>query len=40
MSNKFDEFGIAENFAKWCYNIEFKDIPSEVIDKIKFIEKN
>ena len=37
MSNQFDEFGIAGNFAKWCYNIEFKDIPNELIDKIKLI---
>ena len=37
MSNKFDEFGIAENFVEWCYNLEFKDIPNEVIDKIKLI---
>ena len=37
MSNKFDEFGIAENFSKWCYDLEYKDIPNEVIHKIKLI---
>jgi len=37
MSNKFDEFGIAENFSKWCFDLEYKDIPNEVIHKIKLI---
>ena len=34
MSNKFDEFGIAENFSKWCFDLEYKDIPNEVIHMI------
>ena len=37
MSNKFDDLGIAENFSTWCFNLEYKDIPNEVIDKIKLI---
>ena len=37
MSNKFDDVGIAENFSTWCFNLEYKDIPNEVIDKIKLI---
>ena len=37
MSNKFDELGIAENFSTWCFDLEYKDIPNEVIDKIKLI---
>ena len=37
MSNKLDEFGIAENFVKWCYYLEYKDMPDEVINKIKLI---
>ena len=37
MSNKFDDIGIAENFSTWCFNLEYKDIPNEVIDKIKLI---
>ena len=37
MSNKFDELGIAEFFSKWCFDLEYKDIPNEVIDKIKLI---
>ena len=37
MSNKFDDVGIAENFSRWCFNLEYKDIPNEVIDKIKLI---
>ena len=27
MSNKFDEFGIAEDFSKWCFDLKYKDIP-------------
>jgi 2-methylcitrate dehydratase PrpD len=37
MSNKFDELGTAEIFSKWCFNLEYEDIPNEVIDKIKLI---
>ena len=37
MSNKFDDLGIAENFSTWCFNLEYKEIPNEVIDKIKLI---
>ena len=37
MSNKFDDLGIAEIFSTWCFNLEYKDIPNEVIDKIKLI---
>ena len=37
MSNKFDELGIAEIFSKWSFDLEYKDIPNEVIDKIKLI---
>ena len=37
MSNKFDDLGNAENFSTWCFNLEYKEIPNEVIDKIKLI---
>ena len=37
MSNKFDDLGIAEIFSTWCFNLEYKDIPNEVIGKIKLI---
>ena len=37
MSSKFDDLGNAENFSTWCFNLEYKEIPNEVIDKIKFI---
>ena len=37
MSNKFDDLGIAEIFSTWCFNLEYKEIPNEVIDKIKLI---
>ena len=37
MSNKFDGLGIAEIFSTWCFDLEYKDIPNEVIDKIKLI---
>ena len=37
MSNKFDDLGNAENFSTWCVNLEYKEIPNEVIDKIKLI---
>ena len=37
MSNKFDDLGNAEIFSTWCFNLEYKEIPNEVIDKIKLI---
>ena len=37
MSNKFDDLGNAENFSTWCFNLEYKEIPNEVIDKLKLI---
>jgi len=35
MSNKFDDLGNAEIFSTWCFNLEYKEIPNEVVDKIK-----
>ena len=37
MPNKFDDLGNAEIFSTWCFNLEYKEIPNEVIDKIKLI---
>ena len=37
MSNKFDDLGNAEIFSTWSFNLEYEEIPNEVIDKIKLI---
>ena len=37
MPNKFDDLGNAEIFSTWCFNLEYKEIPNEVIDKLKLI---
>ena len=35
MSNKFDDIGNAEIISTWCFNLEYKKIPNEDIDKLK-----
>ena len=37
MPNKFDDLGNAEIFSTWCFNLEYKEIPNGVIDKIKLL---
>ena len=37
MSNNFNDLGNAEIFSTWCFNLEYKEIPNEVIDTIKLI---
>ena len=34
---KNDDTSIAENFAKWVFNLKHKDIPEEVRNKLQII---